>query len=84
MPDQKEDDEDQDFPEEGLFVMHGSSKREIEPDYSGYVDEYRFIPLTPSLGAALATIVESVTVSDMWDAGKHMAFGLRHGRDERE
>lgn len=34
--------------------MHFFSKRDIEPDYSGYVDEYRFIPLTPSLEETLA------------------------------
>lgn len=38
---------------EGI-VVHIFSKREIEPDYSGYVDEYRFIPLTPSLEETLA------------------------------
>lgn len=41
--------------------MHFFSKREIEPDYSGYVDEYRFIPLTPSLEEALGEMVRNRT-----------------------
>ena len=41
--------------------MHIFSKREIEPDYSGYVDEYRFIPLTPSLEEALGEMVRNRT-----------------------
>lgn len=44
--------------QEAIMVEHSGSKREIEPDYSGYVDEYRFIPLTPSLEKALARMVE--------------------------
>ncbi len=34
--------------------VHVGSKREVAPDFSGYVDEYRFTPLTPSLERALA------------------------------
>ena len=41
--------------------MHIFSKREIEPDYSGYVDEYRFTPLTPSLERALAELAGGET-----------------------
>lgn len=43
--------------------MHFFSKREIEPDYSGYVDEYRFIPLTPSLEETLGEMVSEGTFS---------------------
>ena len=43
--------------------MHIFSKREIEPDFSGYVDEYRFIPLTPSLEETLGEMVRDGTFS---------------------
>ena len=39
---------------------HGTPKRDYEPDLSGYVDEYRFVPLTPELEDALSQIVEKV------------------------
>lgn len=39
--------------------VHVGSKREVAPDFSGYVDEYRFTPLTPSLERALARMVET-------------------------
>lgn len=40
------------------MFTHRNSKRRTGPDYSGYVDEYRFIPLTPSLERALALMVD--------------------------
>lgn len=46
---------------EGVVAVHFFSKRDIEPDYSGYVDEYRFTPLTPSLEKALAVLAGGET-----------------------
>lgn len=53
--------------------MHIFSKREIEPDYSGYVDEYRFIPLTPSLEDALEKMVGG-SLGDIRDAVEPYEF----------
>lgn len=56
-------DQDDEMQKEGVVVVHIFSKRDIEPDYSGYVDEYRFIPLTPSLEETLAEMVSKRTFS---------------------
>ena len=39
---------------------HKGTSEDYEPDYSGFVDEYRFIPLTPSLADALDDITSGV------------------------
>ena len=51
-PEKEGEDRDADCAEEGAAV-HVISKRGLEPDYSGCVDEYCFTPLTPSLEDAL-------------------------------
>lgn len=61
-PDGPEHDHDDELSKEGV-VVHIFSKRDIEPDYSGYVDEYRFIPLTPSLEETLGEMVSDGTFS---------------------
>ena len=58
--------------------MHFFSKRDIEPDYSGYVDEYRFIPLTPSLEDALGKMVGG-SLGDIRDAVELERLGYIDG-----
>lgn len=58
--------------------MHFFSKRDIEPDYSGYVDEYRFIPLTPSLEDALEKMVGG-SLGDIRDAVELERLGYIDG-----
>lgn len=58
--------------------MHLFSKRDIEPDYSGYVDEYRFIPLTPSLEDALEKMVGG-SLGDIRDAVELERLGYIDG-----
>ena len=59
-------------------VVHFFSKRDIEPDYSGYVDEYRFIPLTPSLEDALEKMVGG-SLGDIRDAVELERLGYIDG-----
>lgn len=42
------------------MLGHDTPNQDYEPDLSGYVDEYRFVPLTPELEDALTQIVEKV------------------------
>lgn len=62
-PDGPAHDQDDEAKKEGVVVVHFFSKRDVEPDYSGYVDEYRFIPLTPSLEETLGEMVSEGTFS---------------------
>ena len=55
--------------------VHVGSKREVAPDFSGYVDEYRFTPLTPSLERALARMVETGSVDRRDEAEELEAMG---------
>ena len=57
------------------MAEHSDSKREIEPDYSGYVDEYRFIPLTPTLEKALARMVEKHEIESRDEAEELEGMG---------
>ena len=59
VPEDRENDHDDELSKEGVPAVHIFSNRGIEPDYSGYVDEYRFTPLTPALEKALATMVKT-------------------------
>ena len=43
-----------------LTSEHSATSEAYEPDYSGYLDEYRFVPLTPSLADALDDITHNV------------------------
>lgn len=55
--------------------VHVGSKREVGPDFSGYVDEYRFTPLTPSLERALAQMVETGSFDRRDEAEELEAMG---------
>lgn len=55
--------------------VHVGSKREVAPDFSGYVDEYRFTPLTPSLERALAQMVETGSFDRRDEAEELEAMG---------
>lgn len=55
--------------------VHVGSKREVAPDFSGYVDEYRFTPLTPSLERALARMVETGSFDRRDEAEELEAMG---------
>lgn len=55
--------------------VHVGSKREAAPDFSGYVDEYRFTPLTPALERALAQMVETGTLDGRDEAEELEALG---------
>lgn len=55
--------------------VHVGSNREVAPDFSGYVDEYRFTPLTPSLERALAQMVETGSFDRRDEAEELEAMG---------
>ena len=61
------------------MVEHSGSKREIEPDYSGRVDEYRFMPLTPSPERALARMVGKREIEGRDEAGEPEGMGCIRG-----
>lgn len=60
-------------------MSHFDSDRDV--DFSGYVDEYGFMPLTPSLEAALSDVVESISRSS---AGKPMTTLVFKERGETD
>ena len=57
------------------MIMHSGSKHEIGPDYSGYVDEYRFTPITPSLERTLSQMVETGSFDGHDEAEELEAMG---------
>lgn len=55
--------------------VHVGSKREVGPDFSGYVDEYRFTPITPSLERTLSQMVETGSFDGHDEAEELEAMG---------
>ena len=80
--DQEPEREEQDEENREEMFGHGAPKIDFEPDLSGYVDEYRFVPLTPSLEDALAQIVEKID-AERGDASRsEIRFSIKLGDDE--
>lgn len=61
-------------------MPHAGSNQDI--DFSGYVDEYRFIPLTPSLEVALEGVVEYLNDSSRGKPITQMFFTQRDNLDD--
>lgn len=61
-------------------MPHAGSNQDI--DFSGYVDEYRFIPLTPSLEVALEGVIEYLNVSSRGEPITQLLFTQRDNLDE--
>lgn len=57
------------------MFLHKHPKREIGPDISGYVDEYRFTPITPSLERTLSQMVETGSFDGRDEAEELEAMG---------
>lgn len=62
---------------------HGRSQP-FEPDFSGYVDEYRFVPLTPRLADALDDITSKLPVDANGEPDTEVTFTVRTGQTEAD
>ena len=82
LADQAAEDEQGDEKGGEEMLGHDTPNQDYEPDLSGYVDEYRFVPLTPELEDALSRLVERVDDARGDTPRSEMRFHVKSGDDE--